>query len=86
MSNSMGADIKGAIITIDAMGTQTEIVRLIHHKEADYVLALKSNHPTLHSQVKKWFDTAVAKNFEGITVSIGLAKPALRERRRRSES
>ncbi len=63
-------DIKGAIITIDAMGTQTEIVRLIHHKQADYVLALKSNHPTLHSQVKKWFDTAVAKNFEGIAVSI----------------
>ena len=63
-------DIKGAIITIDAMGTQTEIVRLIHHKQADYVLALKKNHPTLHSQVKNWFESAVEWNFEGIQVSV----------------
>ncbi len=62
-------DIKGAIVTIDAMGTQTEIVRLIRQKKADYVLALKSNHPTLHSQVKDWFDSAIANNFEGIKVS-----------------
>ena len=62
-------DIKGAIITIDAMGTQTEIVRLIRTKKADYVLALKSNHPTLHSQVKDWFNAASANNFQGITVS-----------------
>ncbi len=34
------------------MGTQTEIVRLIRAEKADYVLALKTNHPTLHSQVK----------------------------------
>ena len=62
-------DIKGAIVTIDAMGTQTEIVRLIREKKADYVLALKSNHPTLYSQVKDWFDAAIANNFEGIRVS-----------------
>lgn len=62
-------DIKGAIITIDAMGTQTEIVRLIRQKQADYVLALKKNHPTLHAQVKNWFERASASNFEGITVS-----------------
>ena len=62
-------DIQGAIITIDAMGTQTEIVRLIRAKKADYVLALKSNHPTLHSQVKDWFDAAIASKFQGITVS-----------------
>ncbi len=62
-------DIQGAIITIDAMGTQTEIVRLIRARKADYVLALKTNHPTLHSQVKNWFETAVANHFEGITLS-----------------
>jgi len=59
-------DSSGAIITIDAMGTQTEIVRQIRQKKADYVLALKANHPTLHSQVKNWFDQAQAHNFEGI--------------------
>ncbi len=50
------------------MGTQTEIVRLIREKKADYVLALIPNHPTLHAQVKNWFDKARADNFEGITV------------------
>ena len=36
-------DIKGAIITIDAMGTQTEIAAQIVDSKADYVLALKGN-------------------------------------------
>jgi len=39
-------DITGSIITIDAMGTQTEIAQKIIEKKADYVLALKANHPT----------------------------------------
>ena len=46
-------DIAGAMITIDAMGTQTEIIRLISQKKADYVVALKSNHPTLYTKRKK---------------------------------
>ena len=62
-------DITGAIITIDAMGTQTEIAKKIIDKKADYVLALKANHPTLCSQVTKWFETALADNFQGIDVS-----------------
>ena len=62
-------DVTGAIVTIDAMGTQTEIVRLIHAKKADYVLALKTNHPTLHQEVTNWFDKARTDNFEGINVS-----------------
>ncbi len=62
-------DITGAIITIDAMGTQTEIAKQIIAKKADYVLALKANHPTLYSQVKEWFDTALAQQFSGINVS-----------------
>jgi hypothetical protein len=39
-------DLTGSIITIDAMGTQTEIAQKIIEKKADYVLALKANHPT----------------------------------------
>ena len=38
-------------------------------KKADYVLALKANHPTLYHQVKQWFETAVAQDFQGIDVS-----------------
>jgi predicted transposase YbfD/YdcC len=44
-------DIKGAIITIDAMGTQKAIAEQIIEGEADYVLALKGNQETLHQGV-----------------------------------
>ncbi len=62
-------DIKGAIVTIDAMGTQTKIVQKITDKKADYVLALKANHPTLFSQVKNWFNEAKKTQFKGIEFS-----------------
>lgn len=62
-------DITGSIITIDAMGTQTEIANKIIDKKADYVLALKANHPTLYNQVKQWFETASSLSFQGIDVS-----------------
>jgi predicted transposase YbfD/YdcC len=44
-------DIKGAIITIDAMGTQKAIAAQIVEGKADYVLALKGNQETLHQAV-----------------------------------
>jgi predicted transposase YbfD/YdcC len=44
-------DIRGAIITIDAMGTQKAIAAQIIEGEADYVLALKGNQETLHQAV-----------------------------------
>ena len=44
-------DIKGAIITIDAMGTQKAIAAEIIEGEADYVLGLKGNQETLHQAV-----------------------------------
>jgi len=44
-------DIKGAIITIDAMGTQKAIASQIIEGKADYVLALKGNQETLHQAV-----------------------------------
>ena len=62
-------DISGCIITIDAMGTQHEIARRIYNKGADYVLALKANHPTLFTEVKQWFETATTMDFEGIEYS-----------------
>jgi predicted transposase YbfD/YdcC len=40
-------EIKGCIVTIDAMGTQKEIAKKIIESGADYVLALKENHPDL---------------------------------------
>jgi predicted transposase YbfD/YdcC len=62
-------NIADSIITIDAMGTQTEIAQKIIDKKADYVLALKANHPTLYSQVEKWFKEAAAQDFKSVDVS-----------------
>jgi len=56
-------DITGCVITIDAMGTQTEIATQIVGKGADYILSLKANHPTLLAEVKAWFDAAQAIGF-----------------------
>lgn len=47
--------IKGQIITIDAMGTQTAVVEKIRGKRADYVLALKGNQGNLYEEVKEYF-------------------------------
>ena len=47
---------KGCIVTIDAMGTQTEIAKAIRDKEGDYILALKENQKTLYNDVKLYLD------------------------------
>lgn len=48
-------NIKGTIITIDAMGTQTAIAKKIRQKRADYVLALKGNQWSLLEDVREYF-------------------------------
>jgi predicted transposase YbfD/YdcC len=52
--------LKGAIVTLDAMGCQKEIAATIIGQHADYVLALKGNHANVHKEVKDFFDDAVA--------------------------
>src|SRR5271166_1842016 len=49
-------DIKGAIITIDAMGTQKAVAAEIIKGKADFVLALKGNQETLHQAVIDYID------------------------------
>jgi predicted transposase YbfD/YdcC len=48
-------DLKGCVVTIDAAGCQKEIAAQIVAKDADYVLALKGNQPTLAEQVADYF-------------------------------
>ena len=48
-------NLKGAIVSIDAMGTQKEIARRIIEKGADYVLALKGNQTSLHEDAALFF-------------------------------
>jgi predicted transposase YbfD/YdcC len=51
-------DLKGAVVTIDAMGCQKEIAKTITEQGADYVLALKDNHPTLSEAVTLFLNDA----------------------------
>ena len=59
-------NIEGCIVTIDAMGCQTEIVEEIVDKGADYVISLKGNQGILHQEIKDYLDWAERIKFDGI--------------------
>ena len=61
-------EIKGNIVTIDAMGCQKKICNHIIEKEADYVLSLKGNQGNLHKDIKLFFEEQHSKNFADIKV------------------
>jgi len=58
--------LKGSIVTIDAIGCQTEIAAQIIAQRADYVLALKTNQPKLHQDVVDWFAWAQERDFRDV--------------------
>ncbi len=60
-------DIKGAIITIDALGTQKAIAEQIIDRKADYVLALKGNQETLHQAVIDYIDKQMENDFADVS-------------------
>jgi predicted transposase YbfD/YdcC len=49
-------ELTGALVTIDAIGTQTDIAAKIVGRGGDYLLALKGNRPLLHRDVMAFFD------------------------------
>ena len=55
--------LKGCIVTIDAMGTQKAIAAEVRNAGADYVLALKANHETLHKAVESFLVEARESKF-----------------------
>jgi predicted transposase YbfD/YdcC len=56
--------LKGAIVTIDAIGCQKELTRIIREEnKADYVLALKRNQPNFHSEVVHFFKVAEQSSY-----------------------
>ncbi len=61
-------DIEGAIITIDAMGTQKAIAAQIVDQKADYVLALKGNQETLHQTVIDYIEEHSKSDFADVAV------------------
>ena len=58
--------VRGCLVSIDAMGCQTEIAKVIIEQGADYVLALKGNQGDLHTDVVQLFTSARKQNFRNI--------------------
>lgn len=61
-------ELKGAIVTIDAMGCQKEIAAQIVEGGGDYVLAVKDNQPTLHAAISDHFLQLHETDFAGCEV------------------
>jgi len=61
-------DLKGAIVTIDAMGTQKAIARQIVEGGGDYVLALKRNQETLHDAVVDYVIEQMENDYANVDV------------------
>jgi predicted transposase YbfD/YdcC len=57
-------ELKGCIVTIDAMGTQKKIANQIVDQGADYVLSLKGNQELFAKEVKEFFEDAQKDNFK----------------------
>jgi len=56
-------EITGGLVTIDAMGCQTEIAKQVIAAKADYCLAVKGNQPTLHQGLIDFFSEQLESDF-----------------------
>ena len=62
--------LKGTIVTLDAMGMQKTIVEKIREQQADFVIGLKDNQPTLAADMQRLADQACETNFAGLTTDV----------------
>ena len=65
-------DRKGCIVTLEALNTQKETARAVREQDADYLLALKENHPTLHAEVTGIF--AAVREYDNADGSISVTE------------
>ncbi len=61
-------DVSGGMVTIDAMGCQTEIIETIVEKKADACIAVKKNQPKLYAAIEQHFDALIETDFEDAKV------------------
>lgn len=59
-------ELKGAIVTTDALNTQKQSAAAIINKGADYILPVKENHKDLHNDIQLFFKEADEEGFRGI--------------------
>lgn len=76
-------ELRGCIVTVDAMGCQKKIAKEIKEADADYVLALKGNQATVHAEVKSFLDQTLLERQEprlpGAKLSAAAATLAMAE-------
>jgi len=59
-------DIRGATITVDAMGCQRAIAEKVIDQGGDYIMGLKGNQEVAHKEVQEYFADASAKDFKDV--------------------
>ena len=63
--------LAGALVTIDALGCQTKIAQAILAQGADYLLAVKSNWPSLHAEIAHYSQDAPATAVDRLATTDG---------------
>ena len=74
-------ELRGALVSIDAMGCQKSIAQAIVEQGADYVLALKDNHPTLCDDVALWLQSQDRQGHVKVHESVGKDHGRIEKRR-----
>lgn len=59
-------ELSGCIVTIDAIGCQKNIVKLIVQQDADYVITLKKNQSNLYDEVEELITEGIRTGFQGL--------------------
>jgi len=60
-------ELEGALVSIDALGCQKDIAQAIRDTQADYLLQVKGNQPTLQADLIASFEAAFAADYAGYT-------------------
>jgi predicted transposase YbfD/YdcC len=60
------ADLRGATVTIDAIGCQKQVAKLITERGGDYILCVKENQKSLHDAVKGLLDEMILEKFKDL--------------------
>lgn len=58
-------DLKGCVVTTDAMNCQKAVAEKAIEKKADYVLAVKGNHPTMYDEIVRYMDAFASERPAG---------------------
>lgn len=74
-------DIRGCVVTLDALGTQTTIAQQIVEADADYILPVKDNQGTLYEDMTLLFDGFEAENYRDVVYDTAKQVTAGHDRR-----